>query len=60
MTAQDQLNEINAAFEAELISMGKTSSDSLSGSEQTRLTDRVAEILNDINPNHNYPPVPKS
>lgn len=60
MTAQDQLNEIATAYAATLIDMGKTETDSLTSSEQTRLTDRAAEILNDTNPNHNYPPVPKS
>jgi hypothetical protein len=35
-------------------------SETLTGTQETELCDEIAEILNDLNPNHQYPPVPKT
>jgi len=59
MNAEEILTAINSAAAIELADMNKTESDALTGSEQTRLTDRVAEILETVNPTHDYPSTPR-
>lgn len=58
MTKQDILDELTTKIEASL--EVKSMTDELTGSEQTTLTDELAGVLEAVNPNHNYPPVPKS
>jgi len=56
MTKLDVLNgvaDIVDNFEAQ-------ENETLSAERQTQLTDTIATYLENVNPNHNYPPVPKS
>jgi len=59
MNAEEIKVAINSVIDIELADMYKVESDVLTGSEQTRITDKVAEILETVNPTHDYPSTPR-
>lgn len=48
---------INARLDAEAVTLGENTE--LTGSQETQVTDAVAAELDDLNPNHQYPPTNK-
>lgn len=57
MTIAEQRAAVNAKFDEQASIYGENNS--LTAAQQTEVTDAVAEILEDVNPNHKYPPVNK-
>ncbi len=55
-------SEILSALEATISSAfeGLDPEETLSETQNVGLTDELAGVLETVNPNHNYPPVPKS
>ncbi len=53
---------IRAALTARLNALASTYGESatLTGTQNTAATDSLATTLDDVNPNHQYPPVPKA
>ena len=57
MTISEIRSALNAELDSQAVQFGENST--LADGDNTDITDRLAEVLNDLNPNHNYPPVPK-
>ena len=58
MTKQQILDGLTEAINETLTQV--TMNEELTESQNTSLTDVLAGVLENVNPNHNYPPVPKA
>jgi len=57
MTIDDILSALSAKADD---LKGVYGTGNLSAGENTNVTDELAKVLETVNPNHDYPPVPKS
>ena len=57
MTTQQQADAVAAYWAARIAVHGANTS--LTDEEQNRNTDGCAEVLETVNPNHDYPPTPR-